>query len=396
MEIRENVPERLEAFKAEVHLTYGFVIHEERIDAMAASFQIQPVHTHTEYVRMLKQSLEEDLEVEVYVMQDHESKLWVEFPVAEEEHIAFGFYVEYPLIRTIYWALGLLISVVFLMLLIAFYIVRRISRPLTQVVQTSESFRGMAGFTPLPEKGVEEIVSLARSFNKMATEISALIANRTAISAGLSHDLKTPLTRMKLALELLPEDTDPKFVEKFHANLDRMNTLITDAALFAKGETELSQRVSLKHIVSTTINALDDSIPVHWRGIIPEKMMIAPSALDRCLTNLIQNARRHAQGCHVEVSCPGGFVHIHVRDDGPGIPESERQRVLQPYVRLDKSRSATTGGSGLGLAIVNQLCLLHQWRFELVDSPSGGTDAVLSIPISLARTIAAHQQPSKT
>ena len=386
--LRDSNVEELQAFESFLLLEEKLLIREQTLDQLDQSMDdvdlalnLQPVFKHRDFARKFNAAIENKVGNEVRIMQDEDSRLWVQIDFEESESISIAFYVEYPPVQTLYWGLVFLIGSVIVVLIATIYTFRRISRPLTKVVEASESFRGLSGFTPLPEQGAYEMVSLAKSFNKMAEEITTLIENRTAISAGLSHDLKTPLTRMRLALELLPEEMDPTFKQKFQDNIERMNSLITDAASFAKGQSEPVQKVNPKSLLSTTVRAIDEKIPITWKGNLPPEVMISPSALDRCVTNLVQNARLHATGVHLRVTARTNVLKVHVIDNGPGIPPEERQRVLQPYVRLDKSRSAATGGSGLGLAIVVQLCLFHQWKFELGESASGGTDAVITIDI---------------
>ena len=268
------------------------------------------------------------------------------------------------------------------MLIIAFLVVRRISRPLTEVAEAASTFRGIGGFTPLPETGMDEFVLLARSFNTMAAEIETLIANRTTLSAGISHDLRTPLTRMTLALELLPDDVDPKLVQRFRSNLASMDALITDAAYFARGEPEKATKADAVRLIRGIVQSIDESTEITWSTQPTKRVPLATSALERCLRNLVENAQRHAKAVRVHVSASQDALEIHVLDDGPGIPEQDRLRVLQPFVRLEESRNTKTGGSGLGLAIVAQLCQIQGWGIELGDSPSGGTDAKLLIPLN--------------
>lgn len=386
--LKESNAEELKSFESFLLLKENLLIREQTLDELEQSMDdmdselnLQPIFKHGDFARRFEQALENNLGHEVRILQDEETRLWVQIPFEQSEPITVAFYVGSPPVQTLYWGLVFLIGGVIVVLIATVYTFRRISRPLTRVVKAAESFRGLSGFKPLPEQGAYEMVSLAKSFNKMAEEITTLIENRTAISAGLSHDLKTPLTRMRLALELLPEDIDPKFKQKFEDNIDRMTTLITDAALFAKGQTEPDQKVNPKNLISSTVRTIDENIQIEWQGKLPNAVQLAPSALDRCVTNLVQNARLHATGVSLKVRATANELYVHVVDDGPGIPPEDRQRVLQPYVRLDKSRSTKTGGSGLGLAVVVQLCLFHQWKFELHASETGGTDAVLIIEL---------------
>jgi len=258
-------------------------------------------------------------------------------------------------------------------------IVQRIARPLVRVAQLAETFRGGEQFTPLPESGPSELVTLARSFNTMAREIATLLSNRTTLLAGISHDLRTPLARMRLALELLPPEVDPKLIERFERNLTVMDGLIGDALRFARGTREAPQEVDLHGYLDEIVGAIDDGVRVQWRGHGPSRRSVAVGSLRRVLQNLLSNARQHGAGVPEVVVDSDKAVEIHVMDGGPGIPADSREAVFQPFFRLDRSRSQSTGGSGLGLAIVQQLCQAHGWLIEIRDRSGGGTDAVLTL-----------------
>jgi two-component system osmolarity sensor histidine kinase EnvZ len=254
-------------------------------------------------------------------------------------------------------------------------IVQRITRPLVQAADRVESFRGGEDFEPLPERGPRELVSLARNFNTMAREISALLSNRTTLLAGISHDLRTPLTRMRLALELLPDNVDPKLVARFERNLESMDALIGDALRFARGASEAQQPVHLAPFVEDVVESCDGSIPFEAGPGQDLTLPLAAGALKRVLINLINNAQQHGNGVRVRLD----GTDIHVVDSGPGIPDEFKEQVFQPFFRLDSSRSIATGGSGLGLAIVLQLCQAHGWRVRVEDPPGAGTDVVVSL-----------------
>lgn len=254
-------------------------------------------------------------------------------------------------------------------------IVLRVTRPLVQAAERADAFRGGVNFDPLPEKGPKELVVLARNFNTMAREISALLSNRTTLLGGISHDLKTPLTRMRLAVELLPDNVDPQLVQRLERNLESMDELIANVLRFARGAHEAPQPIDLAEFVKTLTAGLDPTIPLECVAPPREKVSLAPGALTRVLTNLITNAEQHGQRARIRLQGRA----IHVVDAGPGIPEAHREAVFQPFFRLDRSRSAKTGGSGLGLAIVQQLCQTHGWRIEITDGEGGGADVCVAV-----------------
>ena len=256
--------------------------------------------------------------------------------------------------------------------------VRRVARPLSDAAQAVEAFRGAESFAPLPEQGPAELVTLAASFNAMARDVSELLSNRTTLLAGISHDLRTPLTRMRFALELLPDDAPREVVERIERNLTAMDELISDALRFARGAGEAPQRVDFRAYLEDVLSSMDDSLRIDWHGEPPGRIAIAPGAFQRVLANLVNNAQQHGGGARVRVNC-GAELVVHVLDDGPGIPARERDKVFRPFYRLDTSRDRATGGSGLGLAIVHQLCKAHGWRVSLGTAESGGTDACIAV-----------------
>ena len=369
----ELPPDSRPRLESELHLQHNLIASEDQTEL--------PLTTSNErYYRLLAERLEERVGVPMEIMEA-ENLLWIDVPTKSGFSLRIGFSPELPHVREIYVGLSILGVVLVMVLIAAFTVVRRISRPLTQVAEAAQTFRGVDTFTPLPETGLSEFVALAKSFNKMAEEIAVLISNRTTLSAGISHDLRTPLTRMRLALELLPEEVDQNLVNKFKDNLSAMEKLITDAAYFARGEAEKASTVNLHSSLQNVISSIDESLSVEWDGHHDVNVEVASGAYERCVANLIQNAMDHATGLTLQVNVRPDLFEFHVIDDGPGIPAKDKQRVLQPFVRLEESRNTSTGGSGLGLAIVSQLCQIHGWSIELRDSASGGTDATLTVPV---------------
>jgi two-component system osmolarity sensor histidine kinase EnvZ len=278
-------------------------------------------------------------------------------------------------IQPLYVGIAIVVLGALVVFLTSLVIVQRITRPLVLAAERVETFRGGENFEPLPEQGPRELVSLARSFNTMAREISVLLSNRTTLLAGISHDLRTPLTRMRLALALLPEDLDPKLVARFERNLEVMDGLIGDALRFARGTQEQPEEVELVPFVRNVLASFEQPIPLTAENAEGLRLAIAPGALQRVLANVVGNGLQHAEAVRVHVD----GRRIHVIDSGPGIPVEAREAVFQPFYRLDRSRNVNTGGSGLGLAIVRQLCQAQGWRVSIEDAPGGGTDVVIVV-----------------
>lgn len=369
----ELLPERRPPYAHDVDARHQLILTEDPKDFPLLKSQ------HS-YYDLLSIELEKLVGQPVQIMQDEDMTLWVDLPTPSGSSLRIGFNPDLPHVQQVFVGLSLLVVVVGIMLVISFLVVRRISRPLGEVAEAAATFRGVGAFDPLPEKGLDEFVLLAKSFNTMAQEIETLIANRTTLSAGISHDLRTPLTRMTLLLELLPENVDSELTDRFRENLTSMKALIADAAYFARGEAEKATKINLKRLVRATVQSIDENIPVLWEGTPIGDISLSRGALERCISNLVVNAKRHAHGVRVLIVVTRERLRFHVLDEGPGIPEKDRLRILQPFVRLEESRNVKTGGSGLGLAIVAQLCQIHEWEISIGASDSGGTDATLTVP----------------
>jgi len=200
-----------------------------------------------------------------------------------------------------------------------------------------------------------------------------LLTNRTTLLAGISHDLRTPLTRMRLALALLPDNVDPQLINRFERNLESMDELIGDALRFARGTEEVPQEIELLPFVQEILATFEQDITLDLRIPATHRVRLPPSAFRRVLVNLVANGFQHGG----KVTVIATTEQIKVIDDGPGIPPEFREQVFQPFFRLDSSRSATTGGSGLGLAIVQQLCQAHRWQVSIDSGPTGGAQVTL-------------------
>ncbi|MBI4754639.1 MAG: HAMP domain-containing protein [Betaproteobacteria bacterium] len=236
----------------------------------------------------------------------------------------------------------------------------------------------------LAETGPTELATLARQFNRMGEQVEELLANRTTLLAGISHDLRSPLARIRLALGMLSEKPERDLLERVMRDVDGMNDLIARCLEVSrdfaeKDSTDLNLCDLLAAIVGEHAGA-GTEIRGH-KG--PDcRLRVRPLALRRILSNLVDNAARYGAGQPVDIEyrIAGDAVEICVLDRGPGIPEDEREAVFRPFHRLEPSRSSRTGGSGLGLAIVRQIAVTNGWSVTLNPRPGGGTCACVRIP----------------
>ena len=263
--------------------------------------------------------------------------------------------------------------------------VRRVVRPLNQLSGAAKKVARGGNPPPIPEEGPEEIASLARTFNRMSADLQQLSENRTVMIAGISHDLRTPLTRLGLAVEMLDQDSNPELIERIRHNLDTMNSLIRQFLQFSRGvEGECPVQLDLWQMIESLAADLKlegSDLRLH-RNDPPCVYFADTVALERVLANLLKNAVQHGNGKPIDVDlhCKEEEVAIEIRDRGPGIPREEVQAVFRPFHRLGPSGSQLSNGSGLGLAIANQLAQKHGWKIELLPREGGGTRARLSLP----------------
>lgn len=304
---------------------------------------------------------------------------WLNLPVGGHR-LRAGFFPDRYAVKLPLAAAALVTLGAFLTLLTALLMVRRITVPLARAAIAAGQVGAGEAPEPLPETGPAELAELARRFNRMAREVKALLENRTTLLAGISHDLRTPMTRLQLNLELLRESPNSQRIDKAVADLADMNRLIS-------GYLELARTTLIEPRVRFDVCAMLEQIAVEsyliWSGALSHFIEAGPLTVRQIMTNLVQNAQRYSGDEPVEMTLETDTVstHIIVRDRGPGIPEDELEQVFRPFYRLESSRSQTTGGTGLGLAIVRQLVDTNGWKIHLSNRTGGGLVAVLEIPL---------------
>lgn len=361
----ELPPDARPYFELEMAESHDLIISQARQ-------QLPEVDSYTRYFELLQEQLSARLDIEIRLLTG-DDLLWVDVPMGGFQ-LQIGFSSDRREIQPLYVAIVIVILGAAIVFFTSLFIVQRIARPLVRVAEQAEHFRGTKEIEPLPETGPRELVSLARNFNTMAQEISALLANRTTLLAGISHDLRTPLTRMRLALALLPESVDAQLIARFERNLETMDELIGDALRFARGTREVPQEIEVQPFIEEILVSYDQGVELDMRVPASHRAKVAPSALRRVLMNLVSNGCQHGGAVTVRVEND----YIRVIDDGPGIPDEYREQVFQPFFRLDSSRSSATGGSGLGFAIVQQLCQAHGWLIGIKSASTGmGTEVWL-------------------
>jgi len=270
----------------------------------------------------------------------------------------------------------LLVSVVVLALLA----VRWVVRPLRALRQAAEELGRDIRRAPLPDTGPLEVRETARAFNTMQQRIRSFVEDRSRILAAISHDLKTPLTRLRLRSDLL-EDEDLR--DRIHADLDDMETMVSATLDFMRSSEghEESRQLDLTALLeSIRDDARDAGWNVSLTGAVTAPIRARPMALKRCITNLVENGVRYGGEVEVVVEDDGRQVRIDVQDRGPGIPSELTDKVFDPFFRIESSRARHTGGTGLGLGIARNIARAHGGDLTLHDRDGGGLRAELTLP----------------
>ena len=262
---------------------------------------------------------------------------------------------------------------------IALLFMRNQVRPIRRLAEAADRFgkgRDVPSFRPA---GAREVRRAAHAFLVMRDRIRRQINQRTEMLAAVSHDLRTPLTRMKLELAMLPDGPD---VAELRDDVNEMEHMISAYLSFARdGSVEETATVDLVFLLEEVISgARRQGAKVTFDAQAPLAIPAKPQALKRCIANLLSNAQRYADRIVVSIDKDSNAARVFVDDDGPGIPEGERKAVLRPFHRVEQSRNVSTGGVGLGLTIARDIARNHGGDLKLRESPLGGLRCVVILP----------------
>jgi signal transduction histidine kinase len=279
--------------------------------------------------------------------------------------------------------LGLLINLILLVavLVVALYVAARsITRPLSRLADAADNLGRSARQPKLEEQGARELRRAARAFNTMQDRLQRYLDSRSRVLAAMSHDLKTPLTRLRLQVETQIED--PALQMRLGKELDEMEGMVHGALALFRGlnDEEAPEPVDINLLLETVrgeFTEMSKDVTVEGRAL--GTLTGKPQALKRCITNLVANAVKFGGRARILVR-DGAQLEISICDEGPGIPAEELEKVFEPFYRLESSRNRDTGGTGLGLSIARDVAQTHGGSVVLRNRPEGGLEARLTLP----------------
>jgi signal transduction histidine kinase len=280
------------------------------------------------------------------------------------------------------WVMWLLAVQLAVLGICAWFAVRLVTRPLARLARAADELGPDLKGRELAEEGPSEVAHAARAFNAMQRRIAGYMAERVEILAAISHDLQTPITRMRLRTEMMDNEKDQL---KFRQDLDAMHALVKEGVTYAKtlhGATEPPCRVDADALLESMVADYEDSgQQVLLEGRIGEPIVTRPNALRRIIVNLIDNALKFGSEVRLQVRVDGHRLVVAVSDNGPGIPPDQLEAVLKPFYRVEGSRNRSTGGTGLGLAIAHQLATAMGAELSLHNRDEGGLEARIAMTI---------------
>lgn len=295
----------------------------------------------------------------------------------------------FGIVRFLFW-MGAVVAVILLVSLLA---ARRVTAPLAGFAAAAERLSVDGEAQPLPEEGPRELRAATRAFNRMQARLARFVADRTQMLAAISHDLRTPITRLRLRAELVD---DPEMQRRMLADLDEMEAMISATLAFARDDAQREPRVRFD-LADLLQSLCDDRVDAGHRATYDGPAHVVaegrPVALRRAFANLMDNAIKYGGGFTVGLetgadgSGAGRQARIHIDDDGPGIPEAEFEKVFAPFYRLERSRSRDTGGVGLGLSTARSIIRGHGGDVTLSnrersgDGSVGGLRATVTLPL---------------
>ncbi len=377
-------------FNQELKKRYNFQLYVNSHPDIDSS-----IRPHEPYLFYLEDQLSQQFNQILYFYGDNKNPnlYWIKYYYQEKLfELAVPLHQPGGQPHAVIWAT--IISGLIILLSSSWFLAYHLNKPINLLINNIRQVSYGISPKPIPENGCRELVVLAHSVNNMVLKVNDLIENRTVMLGGISHDLRTPLTRMALSVELFPKEVKPQLVEHIRQDVYLMNEMISHYMELASCLTkEKPEQLDLHALIHTYIKQVQQYSTVDISLQMPiirsdttQKRWVYPVALKRIISNLLENAIRYGEGKPVSVSCEkiirkqNTYAVIKIMDQGSGIPEQELKKVFNPFYRVDKSRNTQSGGSGLGLAIVHHLTQAHDWVIELESPPNQGLTAKLILP----------------
>jgi signal transduction histidine kinase len=276
---------------------------------------------------------------------------------------------------------AIILGTTLVVLAISVWAIRRATQPLSMFARAAERLGLDMNAPALAEEGPKEVRGASHAFNQMQRRLQNFVRDRTQMLAAISHDLRTPITRLRLRAELIE---DPEQQKKILKDLDDIETMVSATLEFARDDFAQERRTAIDLAVllqNVCDEAEDAGATISYDG--PSHLPFAgrPVALKRAFANLVGNAVKYGDGAAVELKAHPRLLRVSVADHGPGIPQEELQRVFEPFYRVEASRNRDTGGVGLGLAVVRSVVRAHGGDVELANRSEGGLGATVTLPL---------------
>lgn len=321
--------------------------------------------------------------------------------VSKERHVRTSLKLEDGILRitmdrkrlassTTYIFILWMVGTALILTIIAVIFLRNQIRPIVQLARAAEQFGLGQDVQEYSPRGASEVRRAGRAFQTMADRVRRAVQSRTEMLAGISHDLRTPLTRMKLEIEMGTIDTATR--EALGGDIEEMRHMIDEYLDFARGDAgENMEPVDIAALLTDIAESYQrQQRPVELAPLESVQLMVRPQAMRRCLQNIIENALRYGKTAQLSLEVSATFVRIKVRDEGPGIPEAQQQDVFKPFMRLDASRNVKTGGVGLGLSIARDVAQSHGGDVTLENQRDGkgkltGLEVTMRLPRAMVR-----------
>jgi signal transduction histidine kinase len=289
---------------------------------------------------------------------------------------------DFIFVESVWWRTPFMLTAVFTIIgLLSFWTARRLAKPISAFADAAERLGVDPDAPPLAERGPHELRTAIRAFNRMQQRLRRFVNDRTQMVAAMSHDLRTPLTRLRLRAEFIEDQEQQR---RMLADLDSMESMIDSTLAFVRDDAQREPRmlVDLGALVESVCeNASDAGGSIDFSPERGVDVTVRPNAISRAVANLIDNAVKYGGGARTALVREPGRIVVVVDDNGPGIPDNERENVFTPFYRLERSRNRDTGGVGLGLAVARTVAREHGGDITLDNIDGGGLRARLELPV---------------